>query len=119
MVPSGRQHRIAHGDQEAIVVEVGGGLRTYRAGGQDVLDGYGEDEMCTAARGQLLLPWPNRIAGGCYRFDGNQLQLPLTEPEQDNAIHGLVRFAAWTATEVEPGRVVMEHLLHPQPGYPF
>ena len=26
---------------------------------------------------------------------------------------------AWTAGEREPHRVVMEHLLHPRPGYPF
>ena len=26
---------------------------------------------------------------------------------------------AWTIGEREPNRVVMEHLLHPQPGYPF
>ena len=36
-----------------------------------------------------------------------------------NAIHGLVRWASWTVAEREPQRVVLEHLLHPQPGYPF
>ena len=31
---------LAWEDQRAVVVEVGGGLRAYTAGGRDVLDGY-------------------------------------------------------------------------------
>jgi aldose 1-epimerase len=30
-----------------------------------------------------------------------------------------VRWSAWSIGEREPGRVVMEQFLHPQPGYPF
>jgi aldose 1-epimerase len=88
-------------------------------GERELLDGYGADEMCTSGRGQVLIPWPNRIEDGRYEFDGKSQQLPLDEPERRNAIHGLVRWEAWTAGEREPGRVVMEHLLHPRPGYAF
>ena len=100
-------------------MEVGGGLRTYTVAGEAVLDGYEVDEMAAGGRGQLLLPWPNRIRDGNYQFDGADLQLPLTEPSRHNASHGLVRWANWTATAHEPDRVVMELALHPQPGYPF
>ena len=119
VAPSGEQFEIAHGDQEAIVVEVGGGLRTYSAAGRDILDGYGPDEMSSAGRGQVLIPWPNRILDGKYEFEGRAHQLPIDDVEEQDAIHGLVRWAAWTAAEREPDRVVMEHVLHPQPGYPF
>jgi aldose 1-epimerase len=108
-----------HGDQRAVVVEVGGGLREYHTGDREVLDGYSIDEMCTSGRGQVLIPWPNRLQDGTYEFDGRSHQLPLTEPERRNAIHGLVRGSAWTAREQEPNRVVLEHSLQPQPGYPF
>ena len=67
----------------------------------------------------MLIPWPNRLQDGRYEFDGHSHQLPLNEPERGNAIHGLVRSSPWTAGEREPNRVVMEHLLHQQPGYPF
>ena len=117
--PSGEQHEIAHGDQSAVVVEVGGGLRTYRWRGFDVLDGYAADELCTAARGQPLVPWPNRIRDGRYRFRGQAHQLPLTEPERATAIHGLLRWVSWRAVERTADRVLMEAVLHPQPGYPF
>jgi len=117
--PSGEQYEIEHGDRRACVVEVGGGLRTYTVGGRHVLDGYTASEMCHSARGQVLAPWPNRIEEGRYEFDGEELQLPLTEPATRNAIHGLVRFMPWRVVEHEAERVLVELLLHPQPGYPF
>jgi aldose 1-epimerase len=117
--PSGDQIGIYHGDQRAVVVEVGGGLRTYSAAGRELLDGYRADEMSTSGRGQVLLPWPNRIQDGSYEFDGERHQLPINDPAEQDAIHGLVRWDAWTVGEREPHRVVMEHLIHPQPGYPF
>ena len=117
--PSGEQIEIAHGDQRAMIVEVGGGLRTYAAGGRELLDGYGVDEMSPSGRGQVLIPWPNRIQDGSYSFDGERHQLPINDVDEQDAIHGLVRWAAWTVGERERHRVVMEHVLHPRPGYPF
>jgi aldose 1-epimerase len=117
--PSGLQVEIATGDQRAWLTEVGAGLRRYVVAGRDVLDGYGEDEMSSSGRGQLLLPWPNRIADGRYSFGGRDLQLPLTEPSSHTAIHGLVRWVAWGLREQEDDRALFELHLHPQPGYPF
>jgi aldose 1-epimerase len=117
--PSGEQVELAFEDQRVVVVEVGGGLRAYSSGGQPVLDGYAETELCSSGRGQLLIPWPNRIADGRYEFDGRSRQLPLDEPERRNAIHGLVRWAPWHVTERLADRAALEHLLHPQPGYPY
>jgi aldose 1-epimerase len=119
IAPSGEQIEIALGDQRATVVELGGGLRTYSAAGREVLDGYGLDEVSSSGRGQVLLPWPNRLEDGSYEFDGRRHQLPIDDVEERDAIHGLVRWVGWTAGEREPHRVVMEHLLHPRPGYPF
>jgi galactose mutarotase-like enzyme len=117
--PSGEQFEIAHGEQRATVVEVGGGLRSYSVGGRDLLDGYGLDEMCTSGRGQLLLPWPNRIEDGSYEFGGENLQLALDEPERNNAIHGLVRWSTWRLVDRAANRVSLSQMVHPQPGYPF
>lgn len=119
LLPSGAQVELAFGDQRAVVTEVGGALRTYTAGGAPVVDGYDAGEMCSGGSGQVLVPWPNRIADGRYRFAGSDHQLPLTEPARGNANHGLVRWAAWTVEEQHPHRAVMGFVLHPQPGYPF
>ena len=117
--PSGEQFELALGDQHAVVTEVGAGLRAYSAGGREVLDGYPLDALADSGRGQLLIPWPNRIRDGVYRLDGREHQLPLNEPERRNAIHGLVRWSTWTVADRAADRVLLEHVLHPQPGYPF
>jgi aldose 1-epimerase len=117
--PSGEQYELVFEHQRATVVEVGGGLRRYTVGVREVLDGYSAGELCTSGRGQVLTPWPNRLTAGAYEWDGVEHQLALTDPKPGNAIHGLVRWASWNAVEREPARVVMEHVLHPQPGYPF
>jgi aldose 1-epimerase len=119
IAPSGEQIEIAAEHQRAVVVEVGGGLRAYSAWGREFVDGYRAEEMCSSGRGQVLIPWPNRLEDGSYQFDGRRHQLPLNEPERRNAIHGLVRWANWTAVARQPHRVAMEHNLYPQPGYPF
>lgn len=110
---------ISHGDQHAAVDLTGGGLCAYAAGGRDVLDGYGPDEESTSGRGQVLIPWPNRLEDGTYEFDGKRHELPLTEPERGNAIHGLVRRKRWTVVEHVLERIALAHALEPQPGYPF
>jgi aldose 1-epimerase len=119
IAPSGEQIEIAFAKQRAVIVEVGGGLRSYAQGGRKLLDGYPVDEMSASGRGQVLIPWPNRLQDGSYEFEGRAHRLALTEPETRTAIHGLVRWVPWKVAERGPDRVVMEHLLHPQPGYPF
>jgi aldose 1-epimerase len=84
-----------------------------------MLDGYAADEMCTGARGQLLVPWPNRLRDGRYEFAGRTLQVPLSEPEKDNAIHGFLRWEHWHISGRSDDAVVVEHTLHPRAGYPF
>jgi aldose 1-epimerase len=116
---SGAQIELRHRDEVATVVEVGGGIREYHRGERPILDGYGPDEICPAAHGQPLVPWPNRIGGGRYRFGGKEHQLALTEPARGNAIHGLLRWVGWQIAEREPSRAVLRSRVHPQPGYPF
>ncbi len=117
--PSGRQLHLANGDQQAVVTEVGATLRSYTVGDEPILDGFAEDEICSVARGQLLIPWPNRLGDGRYSFGGTDHQVPLDEPELSNALHGLVRWDSWAAEPHSASRLTMRHRLHPRPGYPF
>ncbi len=119
MTPSGEQHEIRAGDHRAMVVEVGGGLRTYGVAGVPIVDGYPDSDMVTAARGQPLLPWPNRLHGGCYTWDGQTHDVPLQEVDRQNALHGLCRFLNWSAVERSESAVTMGLRLHPSPPYPF
>jgi aldose 1-epimerase len=117
--PSGIQHEIRHADQVAVVTEVGATLRAYSAGGLDVLDGFSVDEPSSAGRGQVLAPWPNRLDGGRYAFDGRPGTAAIDEPERGNAIHGLVRWLPWLLASKTDDAVALGCVLHPQPAYPW
>jgi aldose 1-epimerase len=118
-VPSGEQFEITHGEQRATIVEVGGGVRAYAVGDRSVLDPYPLEAICDGAHGTPLIPWPNRLADGRYRFDGVDYQVALTEPSKHNAIHGFLRWRSWRAVERTTSRVVVAVRLHPLDGYPF
>jgi len=61
-IPSGQQHVLLFGDQRVVVVEVGGGIRSYTRGERSVLQDYPVDVLCDGAHGTPLIPWPNRLA---------------------------------------------------------
>ncbi|OAA29598.1 aldose 1-epimerase [Frankia sp. EI5c] len=117
--PSGHQLELVHGESRAVITEVGGGLRDYRVGGIPVLDGYDTGEMASRGRGQLLLPWPNRVDGGRYTFGGTEHQLPVNEVALGNASHGLTRWLGWNLHRLDEGTARAEVVLRAQSGYPF
>ncbi|GMA40928.1 hypothetical protein GCM10025883_29730 [Mobilicoccus caccae] len=116
---TGRQYELRHGDQVAIITEVGAALRLYRVGDRDVVVPFGEHELPPAVHGAVLLPWPNRIGDGTYEFDGATYRLDLSEPERHNAIHGLVRHTRWRCVEAHDSAIEMALELVPRAGYPF
>lgn len=118
-LPTGGQFEIVYGDQSAIVTEVGATLRSFTVAGREILDTFAADEMSDASRGQVLLPFPNRVDGGKYEFEGEEQQLPLTEPTANNAIHGLTRWLDWVPLSWTASRVVMCQRIYPQDGYPY
>jgi aldose 1-epimerase len=66
-----------------------------------------------------LLPWPNRIAGGRYTWEGVAQQLPLDDLGTHSAIHGLTQWLAWQPVAVGTASLTLAHDLVPRPGYPF
>jgi aldose 1-epimerase len=113
------QHEISRGRHRVVVTEVGATLRTYTFDGVDVIDGFAVGEQSPAGRGQVLAPWPNRLQDGRYTFDGQAGRAALDEPERSNAIHGLMRWLPWQLVERADNVVLLECVLHPQPGYPW
>jgi aldose 1-epimerase len=117
--PTGEQIELRLGDQTAVVVRVGGGLRTYDVAGRAVVDGFDVSARVEGGRGQVLAPWPNRVSDGRYHWADQVQQLALSEAAAHNAIHGLVRWTEWSVVERSPSRVTVTTRVWPQPGYPF
>ena len=70
--PSGEQFEIVCGDQRAVVVEVGGGLRILHGRRARAARRLRRGRDAQSGRGQVLVPWPNRIEDGRYEFDGRR-----------------------------------------------
>jgi len=119
VAPTGEQYEISGGGYRAVITEGGATLRLLEYDGRPLVDPFGPDEHPTGGRGQLLMPWPNRIRDGHYSFGGRELQLPLSEPARHNASHGLVRWVAWTLVEHSTSSVALSYRLMAQSGYPW
>ncbi len=119
VLPSGDQYEIAAAGYAAVVTESGAALRRLTHHGRDLVDGFGEHEMSSGGRGQLLMPWPNRIRDGRYTFGGEERQLGLTDPGHGNASHGLARWASWTLEEHTETSVSLVYRVAAQTGYPW
>ena len=119
VAPTGDQFEISGGGYRAVVTEGGATLRLLEHDGRPLLDGFGEDEMPNVGRGQMLMPWPNRIRDGRYSFGDRDLQLSLSEAARGNASHGLVRWAAWSLEELSSASVSLTYRLMAQSGYPW
>jgi aldose 1-epimerase len=116
---TGTQYEIEAGDYRATVTELGAGLRELDHAGTPLVTTYDPDQLPPSGSGQLLSPWPNRIAGGRYSFAGTDHQLALSEPATGSAIHGLTRWIPWTRTAHDRAEVTLRSVPHGAQGYPF
>lgn len=118
MAPTGEQFEIRSGDVRAVVTEVGAGLRVLTAGGRPLVETFPLDARPPRGAGAVLVPWPNRTAGGRWTLGGAAQQLALTEPPAGNAIHGLLRHVLYRPVERAPDAVVLAAVVPAQPGWP-
>ncbi|GGO64704.1 aldose 1-epimerase [Microbacterium nanhaiense] len=121
--PTGQQIRLAKGDVTAHIAQVGASLRGLTVGGVSVVTPFPEGTMAPSCSGAVLVPWPNRIADGIWKQTDPhgteyEQELALTEPDLDNAIHGLLRFAPYVV-EAGEEKATLTAAVVPQNGYPF
>jgi aldose 1-epimerase len=107
-------------DDARLAVDLrGGGLRELVVGGWHVLDGYPVGTVPAGRRGGVLLPWPNRLRGGRWQWQGEELQLEVVSPASPNAMHGLLSAQPWSGLGERPAGVTVGTVLEPRSGYPF
>ncbi|MEU6740999.1 aldose 1-epimerase family protein [Streptosporangium sandarakinum] len=119
-----RQFTLRSGTMHAEITERSAALRVLRDGERDLVVSWPEDGPIPYYSGTLLAPWPNRVGGARYTFEGREHRLPVNEEDRGNALHGLVAETDWTAVEWlsvedEHGFVRLAHTITPTPGYPF
>ena len=95
---TGEQYEITAGEVQAVVTEVGPdrGLHRRRPALRRTLP---RRQPPPRGAGTVLVPWPNRTAGGRWSWQGTTQQLALNEPAAGNAIHGLLRYTFYEVAE--------------------
>jgi len=120
---AGVRYSIRAGGYRAVISDVGAGLAglSLAADGTDrpITLANPPDVLPPKSSGTVLMPWPNRIRDGRYRFDGVDYQLPLTEPAQLNASHGLVKWVRFSVAEQVEDSIRLTTDGVAQVGYPF
>ncbi|KAB7790400.1 aldose 1-epimerase family protein [Bifidobacterium leontopitheci] len=116
---TGQQYSIKFGDYAAVVTELGADLRTLTYRGKDVIVPLGPNDPITTCHGQLLIPFPNRIAGGEYTFDGKTYTLPIDEHDRNTAIHGYGYRSYWKLESLSETSVTQSWRMPFLLGYPF
>lgn len=114
--------------QRAVVSPWGAALRRYfvlTADGRetDIVWGYSGGAGKKGGQGDVLIPFPGRVARGRYLFEGQMLQLECNDKEGPNAIHGFVRSLPWMVHEQTASSVVfhvrIDETEYGPRGYPF
>jgi aldose 1-epimerase len=116
---SGTQYTIRHGAYAATIASVGASLRELTFEGRNLVVPFDADEVRPKFRGAMLAPWPNRIVGGTYSFEGEQHKVALSEPERGHALHGLVGWLDFTPVSQSSSSLVLEGVIQAQVGYPW
>ena len=107
------------GDWTTVVATLGASLRGVAKGGAPVVTGYRGAANKQGGQGDVLIPFPGRVAGGRYRWDGVDHQLPITDKDGPNAIHGFVRKVEWEVQSRSPAAVTFALHFAGADGYPF
>ena len=103
----------------ASISTAGAALKRLTVGGTDLITITVGHEPNPYADGVVMAPWANRIDGGRWNLAGQELQLEITDPSMNNAIHGLVSKSVFEIVAQAESHVTLKTLLPPSAGYPF
>lgn len=110
-------HLITAGKYRAEIRSKGGGLNSLTFDNKNLIDPFiaGEPHRY---RGDLLVPWPNRIRDGKYSYENRNYLLKQNESLRANALHGLVLDCEWILqghdeTSIELSTTVMDEGAYP------
>lgn len=117
---------LTHNDWQLVVAPYGASLRgLYRlsenGAREEVITGYSGANHKIGGQGDVLIPFPGRVAEGRYTFEGQTYQMVKNDKESPSAIHGFLRTILWETEQPGPDEVTFTTNLIPDshPGYPF
>lgn len=113
---------IRAGSTMAVVEpDVGFNLRSLVVDGFDYVHaepGFPAEGKPTHNGTPVLFPWPNRIAGARFTWEGAEYELPRNEPSTGCSIHGYAVAAPWRVVTSGPDHVTGEFIVERDSPWP-
>ncbi|MGC4042607.1 MAG: hypothetical protein QM758_02265 [Armatimonas sp.] len=110
---------LQHGDWKARVAPHGASLRGAWFRDDEVLTAYSGKDNKQGGQGDVLIPFPGRIGGAKYTWDGVEYTLEANDKDGPNAIHGFVRTVDWETIEQTATSATFSLDFTGALGYPF
>ncbi|GLK16190.1 aldose epimerase [Herbiconiux flava] len=104
---------------DALVSRRAAALRLLAVDGLHLVEPTAATEPAPGAAGAILAPWPNRVEGARWTHEGVERRLPVGDPENGHANHGLLLERDWDVVELSDDAVTLRTALEPSQGYPF
>ncbi|AVI50986.1 hypothetical protein C5O00_07275 [Pukyongia salina] len=117
-------HFSAAGFSCKIVPAFGGSIQELVVNNKPIIEGVTSNkagqkkylQMCNSA---ILFPFPNRIKHGRYRFMDKTHSLPVNEPTNNNAIHGIVYTKSFKVISFTENSISLSYIHQGSTGFPF
>ena len=107
------------GELVAQISRVGAALRYLSIDGAELVQSGDVDSLSPFCEGVIMSPWPNRIDGGKWTYQGRTLELPINLHDQQNSNHGLLMDHHYQVLAQTESSVTLGALIHARLGYPF
>jgi aldose 1-epimerase len=107
-----------------IYLTQGGSLQVLTLNGHEVIKDMSPMTYKDTYASAILFPFANRIKDGRYEFEGNTYQFDINEPDNNNALHGLVYNKTFEviredATETSASVKLVYHENNTNKGFPY
>lgn len=108
-------YSINHGAYQAELANTGAALASLKFAGADLIEKRTHSRYFS---GEILAPWPNRIADGKYSYRGQDFQLTINEVGRNNALHGLVFDKPWSMISRGESQIAFQIMIDDTEKYP-
>ncbi len=112
---------LTNGAVRLHVSPYGASLRGLTVDNQPVVTAYQNASGKVGGQGDVLIPFPGRVAEGRYTLGGLSYQMEKNDKEGPSAIHGFLRTVVWDIKAQTETEITFSAALSPteHPGYPF
>lgn len=103
----------------AVIAGAGAAIRHLSIDGVRLIPEFDDSAAVPFFSGQVLVPWPNRVRDGRWTYLGRTLQLDISDPVHQTALHGLLGDTTHRVIRRSASSITLGAPITRSHGYPF